>query len=208
MGWLSGWKDRKSLIKHLTESQKGVNPAVLFETLTHCARGNVLWKVVTISDVQPNGEKVERDRFIECDLLGRCGGDWGYKDMTESMGPCYYTCPLSYLEMVPCPENSQWAKEWREKVRQQASVVHAPAGSYLVFDAPVRFGGDRAFVAFQRMNGRSRDYRGLTWSDIYSSVVQTVVLLSINVSTLGAARRVTKEEAEKAVYDAQFPITA
>lgn len=40
----------------------------------------------------------------------------GYKDMTESMGPNCYSCPLEYLEMVPMPE-SPFAEEWRESVR-------------------------------------------------------------------------------------------
>jgi hypothetical protein len=42
---------------------------------------------------------------------------WGYKSMDESMGPAYYTCPLSYLDMVPMPD-SPYAREWREKVRE------------------------------------------------------------------------------------------
>jgi hypothetical protein len=36
--------------------------------------------------------------------------------MEESMGPCYYSCPLKYLDLVPEPDN-RYAKEWRIKVR-------------------------------------------------------------------------------------------
>lgn len=39
------------------------------------------------------------------------GFGWGYKDMTESMGPFYYGCPAEYLEM--CPVTSQaWRDRW------------------------------------------------------------------------------------------------
>ncbi|WP_240754701.1 hypothetical protein [Parasulfuritortus cantonensis] len=37
---------------------------------------------------------------------------WGYKDLCESMGPYYYTCPLSYLDMVPVAN-----ADWRGQVR-------------------------------------------------------------------------------------------
>jgi hypothetical protein len=37
------------------------------------------------------------------------------------MGPCYYGCPLKYLEMVPCPD-SQYAREWREVVKRWWAV--------------------------------------------------------------------------------------
>lgn len=69
--------------------------------IAHTVKGNVLWTVEEFKDT----------KFIGCYLLGSSKGNWGYKDMTESMHPYYYTCPLSYLEMVPvaCPE-------WRDAV--------------------------------------------------------------------------------------------
>jgi len=57
------------------------------------------------------------ERFIGCSILGSdpgCG--WGSKDMEESMGPCYYSCPLSYLDIVPDPGG--YATAWREQVRE------------------------------------------------------------------------------------------
>lgn len=45
-------------------------------------------------------------------LVDRRRDEWGYKDMEESMGPFYYTCPLRLLDIAP-EENS----EWREHVR-------------------------------------------------------------------------------------------
>jgi hypothetical protein len=36
---------------------------------------------------------------------------WGYKDLDESMGPYYFSCPLKYLDMVPIDRyggNAEW----------------------------------------------------------------------------------------------------
>ena len=47
---------------------------------------------------------------------------WGYKDMEESMGPCESKCPLSYFDMVPCPDSNE-ARRWRERCRWDREVV-------------------------------------------------------------------------------------
>lgn len=82
-------------------------------TLRHCARGNVLWVL------RESGPKGESKRYIMCFLLQRDNstGDWGYKDMDESMHPCYYTCPVSYLDAASEPVN-KYAAEWRQAVRE------------------------------------------------------------------------------------------
>jgi hypothetical protein len=79
------------------------------KTLHRCVRGSVLW---TVEETVRYKEQVERDTFIGCYLLEAREGKAGYKPMDESMGPYYYSCPLSYLDMVP-----EANKEWREKVR-------------------------------------------------------------------------------------------
>jgi hypothetical protein len=61
---------------------------------------------------------VADENFICCTLLGsEPGFGWGCKHITESMGPAYYSCPLSYLDMAPVR-----SPEWREQVRR----YHAP----------------------------------------------------------------------------------
>lgn len=79
-------------------------------TLRHCTKGNVLWTVREITDKRAG----MTERYIGCDLL-RCerGYGWGYKDMEESSGPYYYSCPLAYLEMVPVA-----CEAWRARVRE------------------------------------------------------------------------------------------
>jgi hypothetical protein len=101
MGWLFCEPTRKDLIRHLVEG----NGATVY---AHCTVGNTLWTV----------EQGVKDRFIGCYLLSKASRHpehcrWGYKDMCESMHPYYYTCPLSYLDMVPVA-----SEEWRERVRR------------------------------------------------------------------------------------------
>ena len=40
--------------------------------------------------------------------------NFSYKDMDESVGPCYYDCPKSILDILS-PTNNEFAKEWRRK---------------------------------------------------------------------------------------------
>jgi len=115
MGWLFIQNyTRRDLIDHLVRFQK--NEHGTWNTLRHCTRGNVLWAVVEVTRNEP----AQVEKFIACILLqksverheGHKTVSWGYKDMSESMGPCYYTCPKSYLEDVPVANES-----WRQKVK-------------------------------------------------------------------------------------------
>ncbi len=110
MGWTYGWDLKKDLIRHLTEEQ--TSSGTTWRTVTHCYRGGrfsgVLWSVMhRASQVAPEKS------FIVCCLLHYRGGQWGYKDLEESSGPGYYSCPLSYLDMVP-ETNPGWRAEVRK----------------------------------------------------------------------------------------------
>lgn len=105
MGWLFGYNQtRKELIERRTKDE----PHNGLTCLAHAVRGNVLWTVWAIA---PEGGGPQR-RVIGCDLMASDKGAWGYKDMCESMEPCYYTCPLKFLDMVPVASEA-----WREQVR-------------------------------------------------------------------------------------------
>lgn len=101
MGWLfTQGQTRKELIAHLTQDEDNS------KCLKHCTRGNVLW---TVREYVDQEKKVIK--YIGCDLMKSDGYGWGYKDMSESVHPYYYTCPLSYLKMTPVAN-----KDWRTKV--------------------------------------------------------------------------------------------
>lgn len=126
MGWLfsTRWSTRKSLIAHLTETED--NQERTRTCLTHCLRGNILWSVWEVTRKQPNSNRPlgKVYRYIGCDKLqfgGKSEG-WGYKDMDETVHPCYYTCPLKYLDMQPRID----CQEWRDEVIKQHNLRSMP----------------------------------------------------------------------------------
>lgn len=92
---------RRYVIDYLIKPRDG------WTCLRHCLVGNVLWTVV--QHVNAEGQT---NLYLNCILLARSGGDWGYKDMGESSHPYYYSCPLAYLDLVPVAN-----EEWRAKVK-------------------------------------------------------------------------------------------
>lgn len=44
--------------------------------------------------------------------------NFSYKEMDETVGPCYYDCPKGILDLLT-PTNSKWANNWRNKCREQ-----------------------------------------------------------------------------------------
>lgn len=107
MGWSFSYHDigREAHIKSLTDKRhfsEGYTP------LEHRVVGNHVWQLVQM----PSGRK-----FICLDLIAKDrNGGWGYKGMSEDMGPCYYDCPLSLLNKAD-PVDAGYAVEWRSKVR-------------------------------------------------------------------------------------------
>lgn len=97
------------------------------ECLTKCYKGSAwkgtLWVLFQTTEYR---EPVVIKRWIGCFLLEYYKEDngWGYKDMEESMGPCYYNCPLSYLDMA----NDGIHEEWRKAVREYHAKRKLPEG--------------------------------------------------------------------------------
>lgn len=110
---------RKELVEGLLRTQNAVDPKTgsktgEFKTLAHCFKGNNVWAVQERTFLDGR----EPIRFVAFYLITRYGpGEWGYKDMDETCGPCYYNCPVSYLDMAPNGATNDFAKEWRQKVR-------------------------------------------------------------------------------------------
>ena len=125
MGWLfKAGMSRQDLIAEQTKGWQqtlGVGTVVNLTCLAHCYRGgvfrSVLWSVVERTIVKDGQQDGLPQRWIICDLLRYVNGEWGYKDMEESMHPYFYSCPLKYLELVPLEQYGGHA-EWRELVRQ------------------------------------------------------------------------------------------
>lgn len=124
MGWTYPMDiSRRELIEQRTKSwERELNGVTVKSTcLACCFRGGrfsgVLWAVWERT-FERDGKQVERtQRWITCDLIRCHAGDWGYKDMDESCGLYYYSCPQSYLTMVSLEQYGGNA-EWRSQVRQ------------------------------------------------------------------------------------------
>ena len=70
----------------------------------------------------------------------RDGFNYGYKDMTEDMGPCACNCPAKILDLLTDPPCNEWAAEWRAKCRANLakkavmSKIKVAAGVEFTFD--------------------------------------------------------------------------
>jgi len=113
MGWYyTLGASRKAIIEEVTKEQARPQGGY-FKTLRKCTSGNTLWTIHESLARNPDTGNLETVKWIGCYLLSRGTGDgWGYKPMDESMGPYYYSCPLSYLAEVPVLNGS-----WRDGVR-------------------------------------------------------------------------------------------
>lgn len=65
--------------------------------------------------------------------------NFGYKDMSENMGPYKYDCPKAILDLLT-PTDNEYAIEWREKCRQKLaerktkpSLSSLPVGTEIEF---------------------------------------------------------------------------
>ena len=117
MGWLfTQDQSRKELIDRCTKDE-GPNPHegknYYYNTLARACVGNHLWAVMQRTVENPADGTKEETKFIVLFLMqNQRGYGWGYKDMSESMHPYYYTCPMGFLEMAPVA-----CQEWRDKVK-------------------------------------------------------------------------------------------
>lgn len=131
MGWSFAYQDigRKA---HIAEIMSAKHFGPSFTPLKGRAVGNHIWQLV-------RQESANRT-FITLDLIAkdRTGG-WGYKGMSEDMGPYHYDCPLSLIDAASDPIN-ETARAWREKVREY-HADKAKSKFARVADAVVEYGG-------------------------------------------------------------------
>lgn len=125
MRWLfKSGSTRRDLIEERTKSWERESGDMLVKStcLAHCYRGNVfsgvLWSVWERTFTKDDEEAQPTERWIQCDLLQyQRDYGWGYKDMEESMGPYYFSCPQKYLDMVPLDVYGG-NPEWRAEVKR------------------------------------------------------------------------------------------
>jgi hypothetical protein len=110
MGWSFACRDI-GRAAHIAELTSKTHFSAGYTPLEHRVVGNRIWQLVRI-------ESTGR-LLITLDLIAKDRkGGWGYKGMSEDMGPSYYNCPLSLLEKASEPPEPGYAAEWRKKVRE------------------------------------------------------------------------------------------
>lgn len=112
MGWYYTYGSKaEDVRKELLES----TPAHL-NLIGHAttAFGRRLWIVYE--------QKNDGGRFIMLFLIQERKGEAGYKDIDESMGPYYFDCPLSLLDLAE-PRAEGITGEWRTAVRNAHAHV-------------------------------------------------------------------------------------
>lgn len=116
MGYTSSTgKTRNQVIAEQCGPWETVHGDTVTALRTHRA-GNEDWFLYALYD--HSGK--EKDRFIGLTIWD---GHY-HKEMEEAVGPYYYGCPVEWLDLVPCPE-TDWARAWREKVRNANRPVAA-----------------------------------------------------------------------------------
>lgn len=142
MGWLfTRGASRNDIIQKLIRPEGGQ------VCLAYSLRGNVMWSVWEIEDKQ--------FKYIRCDLLQRDPGfGWGYKPLSESSYPYYFSCPLRYLDMAPVQ-----CAEWREKVR----YYHELRKFQPEIGRVIRYSADRLFQVSRLKPLCGFDENGKEW---------------------------------------------
>ncbi len=99
MGWITEYtpRDKSAVVKELVK-----------DAIDHRVVGNHVWALWKLA--------LRDDLCIDLHLLCLRKGCWSSKSMGESVGPCYYTCPLSFLERSAL--NGEIAQKWAGQVRE------------------------------------------------------------------------------------------
>lgn len=106
MGWYFGWNSKEELVVDLTGQRLMPNRKA------HSVVGNVLYAVI-------DSEQYKCDLILVILIKYDRQSGWGYKVMSEDMGPYYFTCPEKLLKMSSCMKPE--AVSWRENCRTYAA---------------------------------------------------------------------------------------
>ena len=108
MGTFSGFYSRNDVVDNLVNQYTSERFSIIDRKATNFGRH--LWMLI-----QPK----EGPSFICLFKLSSYRGDWGYKPIDESMGPCYWDCPVSLIQQAD-PPTTEYATQWRNRVHQYA----------------------------------------------------------------------------------------
>lgn len=137
MGWLStSGASRSDIISNLTKTEIGEHGT--WDVLAHCTRSNVLWTVNRYRRADGTESKE-----IVCNLLQKLSEGWGWKDISESSGPSYFTCPLTYFALAGEADLTDTGRQWRKECAEaHARIKQArdlKRGDVVKFETPLTY---------------------------------------------------------------------
>ena len=125
-------------------------------------------------------------------LTGRHDGEWGYKDMSESMGPSQAEAPLKLLALLSPldPQAETYAARWRERVTAHHAARRGRAriapGDRFEVETPFDFSGGVRAARFEAFRSA---YPGRRATTLYRTLdTPTVQIVRIPQKTLHAAK--------------------
>lgn len=82
--------------------------------------------------------------------------NFGYKDMSEDMGPFSYECPERLLNLMSNPPSNAYAVKWRANCRANIARRNLlneelKVGADVEFERPIRFGSGDEVQEFDRL---------------------------------------------------------
>lgn len=84
------------------------------------------------------------------------GYTFGYKDMTENMGPCESRCPKTILDLLT-PTTSEYALDWRKRcwarVNKRKAAPKVKKGDWVKFKDAITFRGGTVADTLQWVKG-------------------------------------------------------
>lgn len=153
MGWLFYRKPEGPIRAHMDEKLTFTTERGTSRVLRSAV---VKWRTYYAAVEEIVGE-TRRVYAVVC-LLSFTRTEFGYKDMSEDMGPVESDCPKAILDLLT-PTDSKYAQEWRERCRSRAerrATKTVKDGDVLQFEHVSWNIGGESFSRFRAIkDGRS-----------------------------------------------------
>ena len=119
MGWTSSseWASRQETLDYYASQIRRIGYSVTVS-------GNWLY-------AEKDGKPVD----LVYVMTKKIGGEWGYKDISVSCGPCCYSAPLwMVIRIYSMLKNDEWYKGWLSKYPKRKQVFESEAQSASLFE--------------------------------------------------------------------------
>ena len=127
--------DRKAEIDELynwSDEKKAVS------VVKSCMVGSTYYAALRVTDKETGAFEVVGEVVLTRSAR-RDYFNFGYKAMSETMGPCECSCPASILKLLS-PTDDEWADGWRERCRKTIEDKKSPGAlKNLPIGAVIRF---------------------------------------------------------------------